>query len=208
MNKKKRNFFTMLAMIFVLPLAFLLAACGGEDVKEKTLRNVYIQLDDQESYSSQAYIYEEYNQNFTVSSLYGRVSFIFEYSDGSKKKADNENFTQEELEAFSYSETYYKGRGYDEQTGEHLGWDVVQKEQIDDHAAINVGEYKIVFAIEGFDTTLEIRVEKVYSYQKNVNIAVVGNDVTKLDLTFTTDTEEKNSPLAGLMDYFNDSEVK
>ena len=26
--------------------------------------------------------------------------------------------------------------------------------------------------------------------------------------TFTTDIEEKNSPLAGLMDYFNDSEVK
>jgi len=164
-----------LALLLCVP--FALVACGGKGENNKNdIKNVYIKVDG--NTSSSVSISEEYNPRLTLNSLYGRVMFVFEYKDGTRKDATEDNFSPAELAALTYSEEYYKGRGFDEQTGEHKGWDLISEDQIDDSAPINVGEYKIVFTIEGHKSTLEIFVSKASVYQKSVQIAIVNNDVT------------------------------
>ena len=170
---KKKILIAILAFVLVLPLAFILTACGDDNNDKNEMNNVYIKVDDYD-YSTSGYIYEEYNDHLFISSFYNRISFAFGYKDGTMKEATEDNFSEEELKNFEYTEKYYK-RTTNETTGESLDF---EEFEINPSQSLNAGDYKIVFTIEGYQVELQISIGKANAFNRSLNIAIIEESST------------------------------
>lgn len=195
---KKKILIAILAFVLVLPLAFILTACGDDNNDKNEMNNVYIKVDDYD-YSTNGFIYEEYNDHLFISSFYNRISFAFGYKDGSMKEATEDNFSEEELKNFEYTEKYYK-RTTSEVVGENVSYEEIQ---IDSSKPLAAGEYKIVFTIEGYQVELQISISKANAFNRSLNIAIIEENSTNYP-TYSSQNRYK----FGMQKYSNTYDVE
>lgn len=183
-NIKIKQFLLILVTIFCAMIpAFFLTACNVTvNVNSNELLNVYLVIDGEENrYSQETSIDVPYGVD--TDSIINRISFYFEFRDGTKKNSKDfdieHNAKDKELYDYinslgEYSEKYYLGSVAE--NGGETKWTEIANFPLNQNRVLDAGSYKIVYQIAGRELKLQITVSPTDEDQTNLRIAVVPNN--------------------------------
>ncbi len=181
--KNIKKFLLVLSTVFCIIIpAFFLTACGGNGNNANELLNLSIVIDGNENFYSQTgWINADYG--VTLNDIARRVSYYFEFKDGTKKNSEDfdieNNAKDKELYEYinslgEFNEKYYLG-SISENGGETT-W--TETDKIPFNQILDAGYYKIVYQIAGRELELQITVNQSEEDLTNLSIAVAQNDST------------------------------
>ena len=155
---RKRFFMFVLAFLLAIPGTILLTACGEDAGNSKELVGLAVKIDGDENNN----LWCDYGK--TLEELYENTSFMFVYSDGSKKDVVEKNFSAKEWEEINNS---YKEKYYVDNQGEFEDFDVKNLSQV-----LDVGHYKVDISLKNKTCSIYINVLEAKITSKEVSVVI------------------------------------